>query len=366
MRRVGSRDLTGMRDQLGDLAAAAIEPNPFFATHCLFPALETLPEAEEQNFLLAFEGETLAGFLPIETESGYAHLPIGYNRTALHRHCFQGTPLVRPGFERAFFRALLAPETGLRGAFVQLRHFVRNGPLETALREVAGPHAYIAAQWERACLSSTLGYEGYLLHNIRGKKRKEWRRLTNRLGEEGTVSFRTLTDSSEMDRWTREFLTMENEGWRGHGGSSLLSDSGGPEFLTSLLRQSFDASALYFLRLDLDENPIAMLINFTAGKSCWSFKIAHDPAYARFSPGVMIELELTRRALDEGAFAMIDSCAQEDHPMIDRLWAERRTLCHWNIPLTGLRGHAMTRLCRTLETASLKARSMMGTKGVEA
>ena len=98
----------------------------------------------------------------------------------------------------------------------------------------------------------------------------------------------------------------------------------------------------------------------------WSFKIAHDPDYARFSPGVMIELELTRLTLDEKRFTRVDSCAQEDHPMIDKLWAERQTLRHWNMPLPGIGNRTALRLCRTLEETSELARRMVSRKGQEA
>ena len=43
--------------------------------------------------------------------------------------------------------------------------------------------------------------------------------------------------------------------------------------------------------------------------------------YARFSPGVLIQLE-NLKILDRGDVAWMDSCAVQDHPMIDSLWTE--------------------------------------------
>lgn len=59
---------------------------------------------------------------------------------------------------------------------------------------------------------------------------------------------------------------------------------------------------------------------------------------ARFSPGVLIELDNLRHVLDgpDGPDWM-DSCAAPDHPMIDSLWAERRTIVQYRVALKGAR-----------------------------
>ena len=354
--------------EIADLAARACEPNPFLAPPMLKAAIELLEETAGLTFCLGFSGNTLVGLFPLEARTGYARLPVTYLRTGLYRHCFLGTPLVRTGHERQFLGTLVnhAAEAGLRGAFLQFRQLVEGGPVETALREVVGQHAYAAARWQRACLDSTLTFEGYILRNIRGKKRKEWRRLTNRLSEEGNVTFRLLQRADEIDSWCDHFLRLEHEGWRGHGGSSLLADETGPAFLTQMVTAAHAAGELHFMRLDVNEKCIGMLINITTGNQGWSFKIAHDSEYARYSPGVMLELELTRQVLDEHVLAKVDSCAQEDHPMIDRLWAERKTMCHVNVPLPGLTSRSATMLCRMLECTSERTRRVLGTKGVKA
>ncbi|GGD02773.1 GNAT family N-acetyltransferase [Aquisalinus flavus] len=353
---------------IGELAEKACEPNPFLSPALLKPACTLLDEMGGMVFCLVFSGEALIGVMPVETKTGYARLPVTYLRTGLYRHCFLGAPLVRAGHEREFFATLIngASEAGLKGAFLQFRQLVEGGALETALRDVAGPHAYAAARWQRACLDSSLSYEGYILQNIRGKKRKEWRRLTNRLSEEGQVRFSTLEHGHEIESWCDHFLRLEHEGWRGHGGSSLATDETGPAFLKEIVHAAHHARQLHFMRLDLGDQCIGMLINFTAGAHGWSFKIAHDAEYARYSPGVMLELELTRQVLDENRLARVDSCAQEDHPMIDKLWAERQTMCHVNVPLRGLSNRSASMLCQFLETTSERTRLMLGTKGVKA
>jgi hypothetical protein len=66
-----------------------------------------------------------------------------------------------------------------------------------------------------------------------------------------------------------------------------------------------------------------MLITFIAGATAFTWKIAYDEAYARFSPGAQLMLEAARRIFAETSVSRIDSCADAGHPMIDRLWPGR-------------------------------------------
>jgi hypothetical protein len=94
-----------------------------------------------------------------------------------------------------------------------------------------------------------------------------------------------------------------------------------------------------------------MLVNFLTPPGSFSFKTVFDESYARFSPGVLIQLE-NLKILDDPRIAWMDSCAAEDHPMIDSLWTERRAIVRVSVPLKGLRRRALYALCTGLERAS--------------
>ena len=67
--------------------------------------------------------------------------------------------------------------------------------------------------------------------------------------------------------------------------------------------------------------------------------------------GVLIQLENLRSSTIR-AIAWMDSCAAEDHPMIDSLWPERRAIVRVSVPLKGFRRRAIYTLCTGLERAS--------------
>ena len=170
---------------------------------------------------------------------------------------------------------------------------------------------------------------------MRQKKRKELRRLQNRLAELGEVAFaqprRARTSSTA---WCDAFLALEKAGWKGGAGTALACAARDRGLLPRGRRAArWAAGRLQFLRLDLDGRPIAMLVNFLTPPGAFSFKTAFDEDYARFSPGVLIQLE-NLDILDRGDIAWMDSCAAEDHPMIDSLWRERRAIVRVTVPLS--------------------------------
>jgi hypothetical protein len=77
-----------------------------------------------------------------------------------------------------------------------------------------------------------------------------------------------------------------------------------------------------------------MLATLLSGDGALSFKTAFDEAYARFSPGVLLQLE-NLALLDDPALAWCDSCAAADHPMIDSLWRERRPIGRFSVAIGG-------------------------------
>jgi hypothetical protein len=103
------------------------------------------------------------------------------------------------------------------------------------------------------------------------------------------------------------------------------------------------------LALKLDGKAIAMLATFLAPPGAYSFKTTFDEAYARFSPGLLLQLEnldlLTRPGIE-----WADSCAVEGHSMIERIWREKRRLVSRNIAIGGPLRRAAFRTLMAYET----------------
>jgi len=83
---------------------------------------------------------------------------------------------------------------------------------------------------------------------------------------------------------------------------------------------------LQMLALRLDGKPIALKMNFLGGEGGFAFKITFDEAFARFSPGVLLELDNVERAHQLPSLRWMDSCAAPNRFMINHLWPDRREM----------------------------------------
>jgi len=326
-------DIAALLPLWTDLAANAVEPNPFYGPALLPPALDAFGGEWPRLAIVQDRHGRLLALSPLARLHGYSRLPVSYLATWMHPHCFFAAPLIRRGYEKAALAALfdLAEKDG---AFFRLRHLDASGPIFAAARAVAAENGRLTGEsgrYERALLGAGYETEAYLQSALRGKKRKELRRLRTRLEEEGAVAFETLRDRTALPGWTADFLALESAGWKGREGTALASDPAASQFFADALLRACDGGALRFHRLTHDGRPIAMIVNFIDGGAGFSFKIAYDEAYARYSPGVMLEIELMKALEAERGLSFIDSCASKDHPMINSLWRERRTIVALNV-----------------------------------
>lgn len=324
------------------LAGEASEPNPFAERWCLQSALHLLDPERHARLLLVRDGcdGPVIGMMPIAAAAHYGRLPLRHVTGWAHPNHFLGVPLVRAGFESLFWSILLGwcDAAPWAHTLVQVPRLTEDGPLHRALVEVArvrGGEAETVHREERALLESSLSPEDYWDAAVRPKKRKELRRQANRLAEQGAVRFRRWQAGEPIEPWIDAFLDLEARGWKGRAGSALASHSDTEAWFRAILTAAGEAGKLDMRVLDLDERPLAMLINFLAPPGGFSFKTAFDEDYARFSPGVLLQ-QVNLDLLDDPEIAWVDSCAAPGHPMIDSVWRERRALVWVNVPLSAV------------------------------
>jgi CelD/BcsL family acetyltransferase involved in cellulose biosynthesis len=332
-----SDDLAAAWDRLADQAS---EPNPFAERWCLQSALHLLDPERSARLVLVRDGSDgpVIGIMPIAPASHYGRLPLRHVTGWAHPNHFHGAPLVRAGFESLFWSILLGwcDAAPWAHTLVQVPRLTEDGPLHRALIDVArvrGGEAEAVHREERALLESASSPEAYWDAAVRAKKRKELRRQANRLAEQGAVRFRRWQPGEAIDRWIDAFLDLEARGWKGRAGSALASHGDTEAWFRAILTGAADAGKLDMRALDLDDRPLAMLVNFLCPPGGFSFKTAFDEDYARFSPGVLLQ-QANLDLLDDARIDWVDSCAAPGHPMIDSVWRERRALVWVNVALS--------------------------------
>ncbi len=354
--RPAAEALEGLAADWAGLAAVAAEPNPFAEHWFIAASLPAMAGGREVRLIEVRRGAMLIGVLPVTIETGYARLPLRLVKNWCHEQAFLGTPLVAAGEERAFWAAALDTLDRADWApnFLHLRGLVEGGPVHRGLARGAIVH-----REARALLESGLAPEAYYQAAVRQKKRKEIRRQRNRLAELGALDSRILDDPADLDAWCDTYLALEKAGWKGAAGSALACDPAAELFFRRAVRAGWNAGRLQFRRLDVGGRAVAMLVNFLTPPGGFTFKTVFDEAFARFSPGVQIQLD-NLDILTRPDIAWMDSCAVEDHPMIDSLWSGRRSIVRVTVRLKGARRTAVFALCRALELGSAALRTYLG------
>jgi CelD/BcsL family acetyltransferase involved in cellulose biosynthesis len=332
-------DLTAQ--QIGswsDLGASALEANPFFEHDFVEPAWRHL-RPRGAGLLVAHEDERWFACLPGHRPSRWRKLPLAVLAGWRHAYCFLGTPLV----------AHDAPE----GAIVAL---VERGVRESSSRVLALEWLDEASQvtsslgadermrtlptvrfehFERAALhrreSST-----YLEETLQGHRRRELQRLRRALERDfGEVA---LQDRSVEPEAVEDFLRLEAGGWKGRQGTALAAHTEHAQFFRDVADRFRRAGRLQVLELSTGEQTVAMKCNLLAGETVFCFKIAYDDRFGRYSPGVQLEREMVDVFHDRGELMSMDSCADPDNEMINRLWPDRRAITSVLVGDRGIRG----------------------------
>jgi CelD/BcsL family acetyltransferase involved in cellulose biosynthesis len=327
--------------QWRELAARALEPNVFYEPAFALAAAPVF--GADTGAILIWSGgkkRRLLGFFParIERRRYGINLPVLVGWT--HPYAPLGLPLVeREAAEPVIgkFLSHLAGEPALPG-LVLLPYLPDDGPfagaLDAILRRAQMPAAAFGRH-QRAQLAPAGERSQYLDNAMSRHQRKELRRQWRRLAETGAIAIIIATEPSAIDCALEDFFRLEAQGWKGKAGTAAAADEKVQRFVRNTLFKLAAEQKVSINRLLVDGRAIAATIALRSGRSAWFWKVAYDENFARFSPGVMLSVELTGDLLGDPNVLRADSCATADHPMIDHLWRERLSLSN---RLIGARG----------------------------
>jgi CelD/BcsL family acetyltransferase involved in cellulose biosynthesis len=342
-RFVGLSDLTD-RDVSAwrELAARAIEPNPFFEPDFVLPAARSLDGSGGVGILLAESADGWAACLPVRRAWRWRRLPLRSLTAWRHLYCYLGTPLVSDEQPQRAVDALVEWATAdpTTVAFA-LDWMGVDGAVGSALRQALGERnggAFAYESFDRALLRRR-AEDTYLNEALSAKRRKELRRLERRLAD-GLGEPLTLTDrGSEPDAPT-DFSRLEAAGWKGRAGTALGSSARHTRFFEEVCGAFRASGRLQMLALRGGERTVAMQCNLIAGEGLFCFKVAYDEALASYSPGVQLELAAVDAFHDWEAIHWMDSCAAPDNQLINRIWPDRRRVASVVVAGDGRAGRA--------------------------
>jgi CelD/BcsL family acetyltransferase involved in cellulose biosynthesis len=322
-----------------ELAASALEPNPFYESWLLLPAIEylggTMPEVAT-----VWKGDRLHAFMPLAREAGLKGLPVKAMSAWRHRHCLLCTPLVRAGKNAVDALGALLDwmAEGRQGAAaLELSHIPAGGAFHAALAEAMAARelAAVTTGWHtRAVLRRAASAEAYMEAALSRDTRKNCGKYEKQLRERGAVAWRRLAAGEDARPWIEEFLALESGGWKGRAGSALASCQASARFAREAMASAAAQGRLLISGIDCDSRPIARLATFTAGGGSFAFKTAYDESFKRCAPGILAEVQNIRDFHASGALDWMDSYTAAGNTVTDRLWKDRLVMLSFAVGLS--------------------------------
>lgn len=323
-------------DILGDIDRVtnyALEPNIFFAPRFLVPAMPRLEDRDVWLMMLQDGADSAMEtrfLMPYTIErSGFG---IGPEVMRAWSTSFGpcGIPIVERREASRILDDLLAtlgdPDLALPKILI-LPDIMMDSPTITTLRGVAigrGLPVLATGSVQRPFLQSDKDSVDYFKDSISPSSRRNFRRLRKQIEGLGRFEYEVARTPSDVRIAMEEFLLLENAGWKGRQKTSLSSEKLRVAFAREAVNSLAERDLVRIHAFKLDGRVIASLIVFVQAAHAWTWKTTYDEKMAAYSPGTMLIMQATETHLDDPNIELTDSCAVEDHPVMARLWTERR------------------------------------------
>jgi CelD/BcsL family acetyltransferase involved in cellulose biosynthesis len=175
------------------------------------------------------------------------------------------------------------------------------------------------------------------LADVNAKFLSSLRRKRRKLEEKGTVRFFCLDEATPED--LKRFYELESAGWKGQGGTAILSDANVRRFYDDLAHATaqFGSFALYIM--ECAGRAIAMQYCLLDHERCYLLKPAYDENFSAYSPGHLLVHEVLHDGVARGLNEYDFMSPQSEWKS---RWAKTtRTQSHGYIFRDDLRGRAL-------------------------
>ncbi len=304
-----------------ELAERAAEPNPFFEPAFVIPTAKHLDTAPPWLLIHERDGAWI-GCLPVRVTRLLGR------RIALsswkHPYSGVGTPLVDRRHLTTFANALVQRLSDWRnGRFLMLRCAVDDvvvGAIRSAVEASQTARVTFEHTGERAAIRRRPSPDDYLV-GLKPRRLREIERRRKRLSDQFDGEL-TVTDRPHSPDAVEEFLRLEASGWKGRKGTAMTT-SGDADLFRSLCREFAQNGRLQLLSLEAEQRALAMQCNISASDILFNFKVAFDEALKGYAPGIQLEIDAIRVFHEERQEQVMDSCAEPDNEVLNRLWPDR-------------------------------------------
>jgi CelD/BcsL family acetyltransferase involved in cellulose biosynthesis len=287
--------LVAVGDRWDVLVRAMPRPSPFLL-HCwLLEWWRHYGEGSRLAVEVAFRGKELVGAMPLIT---FPHRGLRIGTFIGARQSALADVLVAEGEGQDVVEALVDRVASSEHDYVDLfglsdqgRLAALNGPRKLELFErIEAPVLDLADGWEAAYRRKT-----------NSRKRAHHKHRRRQLAELGEVEVLHARTWSEMEPALDEAFRLHELRWRGRPDGSGFVTATGKRFTRTVLRRLAEIDASRIVLMRIAGRPVAFSWYLLLEGNAFLHRLAFDPTYGRFSPGVVNALDTLELAAAEGA-----------------------------------------------------------------
>jgi CelD/BcsL family acetyltransferase involved in cellulose biosynthesis len=204
-------------------------------------------------------------------------------------HCLHSDPLVRNGYEAAFQRNLAQILLQRHKQWDLMCHsfsysFSQLPGLFSKENQIDSRFQWRQEIQPTYTILLNKSFEDYFHNDISSKLRSNFKRGQNSLKEAGTVNFSHTRGLEAIKHWP-QFLTLEDSGWKGKGGTSIKKTSNSiQQYYSRLINILAHHGALHMYFLELSGEPIAGVFGYIEQDIFHYAKIGYNENFSKFNP----------------------------------------------------------------------------------
>jgi CelD/BcsL family acetyltransferase involved in cellulose biosynthesis len=332
-----------LADEWDDLVHAMARPSPFLLHGWLAEWWRHYGDGAELATVVAREDGRMVGALPLVVR----------HRVGLRVASFMGERL-------AVLPDLLLAEDADRAVAAQLSQWFAGGdcdvadfhglPADSRIAATLGPRLGVTRRIEAPVLDISAGWDAVYRAKTTSKKRNLHRRRRRQLSELGELTVTVARDLDELEPALDEAFLLHAKRWEGRPDGSGFATPVGMRFHRAVLRRLADLDVVRITTLRIDGRAIAFHYWFALAGRMYVHRLAFDPAFARFSPGLVNTLDAIESAAEEG-MTRVEFLGGGERYKVE-LADGFEPLCHGFGVASGIRGRAYA----AAQLANIRAR----------
>ena len=245
---------------------------------------------------IALDGDRLVAGLPLEVERRRGGLRVAHFMG--RHHAPLADVLVAKGYDEQRIGRGLIERAGAGGAdfgdFFGITH-------DSALSRIAAESATLVERIEAPFIDLSRGWDEIYRERTSAKRRNLHKRRRRQLGELGELTIETARTEDELAAALEVAFHLHDLRWAGRHDGSELTTPVGKAFHREVVRSLGARDMARILTMRIDGSPIAFHYWLQYAGCMYVHRLAFDPAFAKYSPGLIATLDAIQSAEQEGA-----------------------------------------------------------------